>query len=68
MSNDPERQGSRERQVDEEMAKADRTDGERPVQDEDGSAQRPDGSDPEAPGAYVDDEHTFSVAEPNEPA
>ena len=68
MSNHSERQGSRERQVDEEMAKADRANGERPVQDEDGSAQRPDGSDPEAPGAYVDDEHASRVAEPNEPA
>ena len=68
MNNDPERQGARDKQVDAEMAKADRANGERPTQDEHGPPQRADGSDPEAPGAYADDEDASSVAEPNEPA
>ena len=67
MSNDPEGQAG-DKQVDEEMARADRTNGERPTHDEHGSAQRSDRLDPEAPGAYVDDGDASSVAEPNEPA
>ena len=67
MGNDPEGQAG-DKQVDEEMARADRTNGERPTQDEHGPEQRSDGSDSEAPGAYVDDGDASSVAEPNEPA
>ena len=68
MSNDSERQGEREKWVDEEMASADRADGERPRSDECGQPQRSEESDPEAPGAYVNDEHASIVPEPNEPA
>ena len=67
MSNDPKGQTDDE-QVDEEMARADRVNGERPTPDEHGSADRSGRSDPEAPGAYVDDPNASSVAEPNEPA
>jgi hypothetical protein len=67
MSNDPEGQ-TEDEQVDEEMARADRANGERPVQAEHGSEERSGRSDPEAPGAYVDDSNASSVAEPNEPA
>ena len=68
MGSDPERQGKRDDQVDEEMASADRTNGERPANDEHGPPQRSDGSDPEAPGAYVNDNDASRVPEPNEPA
>jgi hypothetical protein len=64
MSDDAER----DEQVDEEMAKADQTNGERPPTDEHRPSQRPDGSDPDAPGGYVDDDDSAAVAEPNEPA
>ena len=67
MSNDPEGEAGG-KQVDEDMARADRTNGERPTHDEHGSAQRSDRSDPEAPGAYVDDGDASSIAEPNGPA
>ena len=72
MSNDPEGQ-ARDAQVDEEMARADRTNGERtqvepePARSYGSDPGAPD-SDPEAPGTYVDDRKTSSVAEPNEPA
>jgi hypothetical protein len=68
MSNDHKRQDARDKKVDEEMARADRTNGERPPHDEHGPPQRTDRSDREAPGAYVDDEDASDVAEPNEPA
>jgi hypothetical protein len=68
MSDDPERQGERDQRVDEEMASADRANGERPLSDEHARRQRSDGSDPEAPGAYVNDEEASIVPEPNEPA
>ena len=68
MSNDSERQGERDQRVDEEMASADRANGERPLSDERSHPQRSDGSDPQAPGAYVNDEHASTVPEPNEPA
>ena len=64
MSNDPER----DKRVDEEMASADRANGERPPSDDGAHPQRSEDSDPEAPGAYVDDEDASTVAEPNEPA
>ncbi len=74
MSNDPEGQAD-DAQVDEEMARADRTNGEGTTQGEPEPALRSDGSDPgapdsdpEAPGSYVDDRKASSVAEPNEPA
>ena len=68
MSNDPERHAG-DKQADEEMARADRTNGERPTQEEHGPEQHSDCSDPEAPGDYVnDDRDASSVAEPNEPA
>ncbi len=68
MGSDPERQGERDNQVDEEMASADRTNGERPADDEHEPPKHSDGLDPEAPGAYVNDEDASSVPEPNEPA
>jgi hypothetical protein len=68
MSNDHKHRGARDLKVDEEMARADRTNGERPPHDELGTQQRADRSDPEAPGAYLDDEDASDVAEPNEPA
>jgi hypothetical protein len=74
MSNDPEGQAGDE-QVDEEMARADRTNGEPTTQDEPRPPQRSEGTDPEAsradpdaPGSYVSDGESLSVAEPNEPA
>jgi hypothetical protein len=68
MSNDPEGQSERDKRVDEEMASADRANGERPPSDDEGDPQRAEDSDPEAPGAYVDEEHASTVPEPNEPA
>ena len=67
MSNDPEGQTG-DKQVDEEMARADRANGERSTRDESGSEEHSGRSDPEAPGAYVDDRNVSSVPEPNEPA
>jgi len=64
MSDDDGRQANDDDRVDEEMARADRANGERPPADED----RQRGADPEAPGTYVDDEDAPEVAEPNEPA
>jgi hypothetical protein len=63
MSNDRER----DERVDDEMARADRANGERPASD-DGGPQRCEDLDRDAPGAYVDDEDASTVAEPNEPA
>jgi hypothetical protein len=68
MSNDHESQGSRDEQIDEEMARADVANGERPPHDEHVPPQRAHRTDPEAPGAYLDDEDASDVAEPNEPA
>ena len=72
MSNEPEGQAGEE-QVDEEMARADRTNGERttpvePAPRSDGSDAEAPRPDPDAPGVYVDDSEASSVAEPNEPA
>jgi hypothetical protein len=64
MSNDPER----DERVDEEMARADRANGERPPTDDGGHPQRSEDPDRDAHGAYVDDEDASTVAEPNEPA
>jgi hypothetical protein len=56
----------RENEIDEEMARADRANGEnRPRPD---AHERGGKADPEAPGAYVDEEDAASVPEPNEPA
>ena len=62
MGNDPERQGERDDQVDEEMASADRTNGERPAEDEHGPPQRSDGSDRDAADGDVNDEDASRVA------
>ena len=74
MSNDQAGRAGEE-QIDEDMAEADRTNGERTAQDVPESAPRAAGSDreppradPEAPGTYVSDGEASSVAEPNEPA
>lgn len=64
MSDDPER----DERVDEEMASADQANGEGAAGDDGGDPQRSEDPDPEAPGAYIDDEHASTVAEPNEPA
>ena len=64
MSDDPER----DERVDEEMASADRANGEGPAGDDGGGPQGSEEPDRDAPGAYIDDEHASTVAEPNEPA
>ena len=64
MSNDPERH----KRVDEDMASADRANGEGAAGDDGGDPQRSEEPDREAPGAYTDDEHASTVPEPNEPA
>jgi hypothetical protein len=69
MSDDAERDRGRGDEIDEEMARADRTNGEgSPGPDRQDRRARSAGSDPDAPGAYVDDEDATDVAEPNEPA